>query len=96
MIKLAGKLDARAELASQLGCNVETKASAASFASAVVFAAPEAFEDVRLVAFANTNTSVAHSDDNAITLLARTEVDLSFFGVFEGIREEILDKLAYI
>ena len=96
MIELAGKLDARTELASELGSNVETKASAASFASAVVFAAPEAFEDVRLVAFANTNTSVAHSDDNAITLLARTEVDLSFFGVFEGIREEILDKLAYI
>ena len=96
MIKLAGKLDARTELASQLGCNVEAKAGAASLARAVVFAAPEAFEDVRLVAFANANTGVAHSDDNAITLLARTEVDLSFFGVFEGVREEILDKFAHI
>ena len=96
MVELAGKLDARTELASELGSNVEAKASAASLACAVVFAAPEAFEDVCLVAFANTNTSVAHSDDNAITLLARTEVDLSFFGVFEGIREEILDKLTYI
>lgn len=96
MIKLTGKLDARTELASQLGSNVEAKASATSFASAVVFAAPEAFEDMCLVALANTNTSVAHSDDNTITLLACTEVDLSFFGVFEGIREEILDKLAYI
>ena len=96
VIKLAGKLNACAELASQLGSNIEAKASAASFASAVVFAAPEAFEDVRLVAFANTNTSVAHSDDNTITLLARTEVDLSFFGVFESIGEEILDELAHI
>ena len=96
MIKLAGKLDARTELASQLGCNVEAKASAASFASAVVFAAPEAFEDVCLVTLANANASVAHSDDNAITLLARTEVDLSFFSIFESIREEILDKLTYI
>ena len=96
MIKLTGKLDTRTELARELGGNVETKASAASFASAIVFAAPEAFEDVCLVALANANASVAHSDDNAITLLARTEVDLSFFGVFEGIREEILDKLAYI
>ena len=96
MIKLTGKLDARTELASELGSNVETKASAASFASAVVFAAPEAFEDVCLVALANANARVAHSDDNAITLLARTEVDLSFFGVFEGIREEILDKFTYI
>ena len=43
MIKLTGKLDARAELASQLGCNVEAKAGAASLARAVVFAAPEAF-----------------------------------------------------
>ena len=96
MIKLTGKLDARTELARELGSNVETKASAASFASAVVFAAPEAFEDVCLVALANANASVAHGDDNAITLLARTEVDLSFFGVFEGIREEILDKFTYI
>ena len=96
MVKLTGKLDARTELASELGSNVEAKAGAASFASAVVFAAPEAFEDVCLVALANANASVAHSDDNAIALLARTEVDLSFLGVFEGIREEILDKLAYI
>ena len=96
MVKLTGKLDARTELASELGSNVETKASAASFASAVVFAAPEAFEDVCLVTLANANASVAHSDDNAIALLARTEVDLSFFSIFEGIREEILDKLAYI
>ena len=96
MIELAGKLDARTELASELGSNVETKASAASFASAVVFAAPEAFEDVCLVTLANANARVAHSDDNAIALLARTEVDLSFFSIFEGIREEILDKLAYI
>ena len=96
MIKLTGKLDARTELASQLGSNVEAKASAASFASAVVFAAPEAFENVCLVTLANANASVAHSDDNAITLLARTKVDLSFFSIFEGIREEILDKLAYI
>ena len=96
VIELTGKLDARAELASELGSNVEAKASATSLARAVVFAAPETLEDVCLVALANANTSVAHSDDNAITLLARTEVDLSFFGVFEGIREEILDKLAYI
>ena len=96
MIKLTGKLDARTELACELGSNVETKASSASFASAVVFAAPEAFEDVCLVALANANARVAHSDDNAITLLARTEVDLSFFGVFEGVREEILDKFAHI
>ena len=96
MVKLTGKLDARTELASELGSNVETKASAASFARAVVFAAPEAFEDVCLVTLANANASVAHSDDNAIALLARTEVDLSFFSIFEGIREEILDKLAYI
>lgn len=96
MIKLAGKLDACTELARELGSNVEAKASAASLARAVVFAAPEAFEDVCLVALANANASVAHSDDNAITLLARTEVDLSFFGVFESIREEILDKLTYI
>ena len=49
-----------------------------------------------LVALANANASVAHSDDNAITLLARTEVDLSFFGVFEGVGEEILDEFAHI
>ena len=96
MIKLTGKLDARTELASKLGGDVETKASAASFASAVVFTAPEAFEDVCLVTLANANARVAHSDDNAITLLACTEMDFPFFGVFEGIREEILDKLAYI
>jgi hypothetical protein len=96
MIKLTGKLDARTELARELGGNVEAKASAASFASTVVFAAPEAFEDVCLVALANANARVAHSDDNAIALLARTEMDFSFFGVFEGIREEILDKLTYI
>ena len=96
VIELTGKLDARAELASELGSNVEAKASATSLARAVVFAAPETLEDVCLVALANANTSVAHSDDNAITLLACTEVDLPFFGIFKGVGEEILDEFAHV